>query len=141
VPARVDGALAAELARVAKRSFLALGCRDVARIDLRLDAHGRVHFIECNPLPGLSPGWSDLCVIAESAGLSYRDLVAAILEPAIRRLRAQQRPHAEDESSEGTGGTGGSEGAEGSDDEDSPDGGVKADSRMIIEHGAAPTFS
>jgi D-alanine-D-alanine ligase len=91
VPAAVDEALARELARVARRSFEALGCRDVARVDLRLDVHGRVQFIECNPLPGLSPGFSDLCVVAEAAGLRYHELIAAILEPALRRMRAARR--------------------------------------------------
>lgn len=91
VPARVDDALGRELARVARRSSEALGCRDVARIDLRLDAHGRVQFMECNPLPGLSPGFSDLCIAAEAAGLRYHELIGAILEPALRRLRSAQR--------------------------------------------------
>lgn len=90
-PARVDRALAAELERTAKAAFRALGCRDVARIDLRLDAAGRVNFIECNPLPGLTPGWSDLCVIAEAAQLSYEDLVGAILRPGLRRVRDARR--------------------------------------------------
>lgn len=91
VPARLDVALEQELRRVARRAFEALGCRDVARVDLRLDGHGRVQFIECNPLPGLVPGVSDLCVSAEAAGLRYHELIAAILEPALRRLRALRR--------------------------------------------------
>jgi D-alanine-D-alanine ligase len=91
VPAAVDTALEHELRRVARRAFEALGCRDVARVDLRLDGHGRVQFIECNPLPGLIPGVSDLCIVAEAAGLRYHELIAAILEPALRRLRAQRR--------------------------------------------------
>jgi D-alanine-D-alanine ligase len=91
VPAPVDAALEHELRRIARRAFEALGCRDVARVDLRLDGHGRVQFIECNPLPGLIPGVSDLCIAAEAAGLRYHELIAAILEPALRRLRAQRR--------------------------------------------------
>jgi D-alanine-D-alanine ligase len=91
VPARVDDALGREISRVARRAFEALGCRDVARIDLRLDGHGRVQFIECNPLPGLSPGFSDLCVVAEAAGLRYHELIGTILEPALRRLRFARR--------------------------------------------------
>jgi D-alanine-D-alanine ligase len=87
VPAKLDAALEREIAEVTTNAFKALGCRDVARIDLRLDARGRVHFLECNPLPGLSPGFSDLCVIAEAAGISYVQLIGAILEPAIRRIR------------------------------------------------------
>jgi D-alanine-D-alanine ligase len=91
VPARVDDALGREISRVARRAFEALGCRDVARIDLRLDAHGRAQFMECNPLPGLSPGFSDLCVVAEAAGLRYHELIGTILEPALRRLRSARR--------------------------------------------------
>jgi D-alanine-D-alanine ligase len=88
VPARVEAALQGELLRVARASFRALGCRDVARIDLRLDERGEVNFIECNPLPGLTPGWSDLCMIATSVGLRYEELIGAILEPALSRRRA-----------------------------------------------------
>jgi D-alanine-D-alanine ligase len=89
-PAKVDPELLAEIERVAKGAFFALGCRDLARIDVRLDAAGRVNFIEVNPLPGLSPGWSDMCLVAESDGLDYRALIGTILEPAIRRFRAKK---------------------------------------------------
>ena len=85
VPAKVEAELGKELARVAAESYRALGCRDVARVDLRLDAEGRVCFIECNPLPGLAPGFSDLCLIANASGLSYEALIGEILKPALRR--------------------------------------------------------
>jgi len=90
-PAKVEPRLRRELERVARRSFMALGCRDVARIDLRLDAKGRVYFIECNPLPGLTPGWSDLCLITESVGIDYRTLIGEIMAPTIRRLRQKEK--------------------------------------------------
>jgi D-alanine-D-alanine ligase len=86
-PAVLDESLAKELECAAKGAFHALGCRDLARVDLRLDAKGRVNFIEINPLPGLSPGWSDLCLIAESGGLEYRALIGEILAPCLRRWR------------------------------------------------------
>lgn len=85
VPAKVDDDLGNELARVASLAYRALGCRDVARVDLRLDAEGRVCFIECNPLPGMAPGFSDLCLIANASGLSYEALIGEILRPALRR--------------------------------------------------------
>jgi D-alanine-D-alanine ligase len=91
VPAKVEPALGKEIARVAKGVFSVLGCRDVARVDLRLDAQGRVCFIEVNPLPGLAPGFSDYCVIAQAAGMDYRSLVGEILAPAIRRHREKQK--------------------------------------------------
>jgi len=91
VPARVTPELDRELKRVAQGAFTVLGCRDVARVDLRLDGEGRVHFIECNPLPGLTPGFSDLCVIAQSVGMDHRTLIGEILAPALRRYREESR--------------------------------------------------
>lgn len=67
-------------------SYLALECRDAARIDIRLDAAGDPSFMELNPLPGLNPIHSDLPMIAYRAGLTYNDLIRAILNSAIRRL-------------------------------------------------------
>ncbi|HVZ31823.1 MAG TPA: hypothetical protein VG963_05325, partial [Polyangiaceae bacterium] len=87
VPCDVSPELYRELARTAQASFDALGCRDIARVDLRLDARGQVHFIECNPLPGMTPDFSDLCVMAKAEGLSYDALVAEIMAPALRRHR------------------------------------------------------
>jgi D-alanine-D-alanine ligase len=91
VPAPVEPGLGRELERLAHRAFGALGCRDLARIDLRLDRQGEVNFIECNPLPGLAPGFSDLCLIADRSGISYRDLIGEILAPCIRRWRRKQK--------------------------------------------------
>ncbi|MCB9707222.1 MAG: D-alanine--D-alanine ligase [Myxococcales bacterium] len=91
VPANIDMVLHRELERAARGVFMALGCRDIARIDFRLDQEGRVSFVECNPLPGLTPGFSDLCVIAEAAGIDYRGLIGEILAPALRRYRERQK--------------------------------------------------
>jgi D-alanine-D-alanine ligase len=86
VPCDVPKTLHAALQHTAREAFAALGCRDIARIDLRLDAAGRVHFIECNPLPGMTPEFSDLCVMAKAEGTTYAALVAEIMAPALRRL-------------------------------------------------------
>jgi len=75
---------------------MALGCRDVARIDFRMDERGRVYFIECNPLPGLTPGWSDLVLIAQGAGMDYRTLIGEILSGAIRRYKEREQRKAAD---------------------------------------------
>ena len=77
---------------------MALGCRDVARIDFRMDDKGRIYFIECNPLPGLTPGWSDLVLIAQGAGMDYRGLIGEIMAPAIRRYKEREARRAADES-------------------------------------------
>jgi D-alanine-D-alanine ligase len=91
VPAKVTPRELDRLERAARECFAALGCRDVARLDFRMDAEGRIFFIECNPLPGLAPGWSDLVLIAQAAGLDYRGLIGEILSFAIRRYAERER--------------------------------------------------
>src|SRR5204863_2592941 len=76
--------------RVCRATFMALGCRDVARIDLKLAPDGRVWVIEVNPLPGLTPDYSDLCLIANGAKIDYRTLIGEILSGGIKRWRERQ---------------------------------------------------
>jgi D-alanine--D-alanine ligase len=77
--------------RACRATFMALGCRDVARVDLRLTAEGRVYVLEVNPLPGLTPDYSDLCLIANGAKIDYRTLIGEILSGAIKRWQIRQR--------------------------------------------------
>jgi len=76
-----------ELNWLAAATFRITGCLDVARVDFRLDdADGaRPYILEINPLPGLSPGVSDLVIEAEAAGLSHAELVNLILDEARER--------------------------------------------------------
>ena len=91
VPARLSERELERLERAARECFAALGCRDVARVDFRMDPDGRIFFIESNPLPGLAPGWSDLVLIAQAAGIEYRALIGEILSFAIRRYQERER--------------------------------------------------
>lgn len=102
VPASLDGAQQRSIEKAARECFLALNCRDVARIDFRMDAQGRPYFLECNPLPGLTPDWSDLVLISKAAGMDYHGLIGEILAPAIRRCheRARERRREEREAIE-----------------------------------------
>jgi D-alanine-D-alanine ligase len=76
--------------RVSRMTFMALGCRDVARIDLRLANDGKVWVIEVNPLPGLTPDYSDLCLIANGAKIEYRTLIGEIMAGGVKRWRDRQ---------------------------------------------------
>lgn len=100
VPAKLESAQLERLKTAARSAFMTLGCRDVARIDFRMDEAGRIYFIECNPLPGLTPGWSDLVLIAQGDGMDYRTLIGEILSGAIRRYKergARRRDRSEDD--------------------------------------------
>jgi D-alanine-D-alanine ligase len=90
-PARLAAGELSRIEAAARAAFEALGCLDVARIDFRLGADGVPQVIEVNPLPGLSQGFSDLCLIAEGSGLGYRDLIAGILEGAVDRARRSRK--------------------------------------------------
>jgi D-alanine-D-alanine ligase len=70
--------------QAALTAWRVLGCRDVARIDFRLRA-GQPYFLEVNPLPGLNPDSSDLCIMAELCGWSYGRLVETIWNAAVSR--------------------------------------------------------
>jgi D-alanine-D-alanine ligase len=87
-PATLAAALRAEIEDVVLRTFRALGCRDWARIDVRLDADGRANIVEVNPLPGILPDPADnscLPKAARAAGLDYDALIGAALHAAAAR--------------------------------------------------------
>jgi D-alanine-D-alanine ligase len=48
-------------------------------------------FIECNPLPGLSPGYGDLPIMAGKMGIPYTELISEILSHAMTRLGLRDR--------------------------------------------------
>lgn len=86
-PPDINEKLKSSLLKTSKGIFKATGCRDVARIDFRITDDEKIYFIEVNPLPGLSPNFSDLPIIADKNGLNYNKLINKILRPAITRWR------------------------------------------------------
>jgi D-alanine-D-alanine ligase len=86
-PARLDPPQVEELNRLAAATFRVTGCLDVARVDFRLEQAdgGKAWLLEVNPLPGLSPGISDLVIEAQAAGIGHAELVNLILEQALER--------------------------------------------------------
>lgn len=84
-PADVEPELAKKLHHLALRGHNLLFATDVSRVDFRLDAEGNPRLIEINPLPGLTPGYSDLCLQAAAEGISYEDLILDILYLAAGR--------------------------------------------------------
>lgn len=87
-PARLDASRAASLAQLAVATFHATGCRDVARVDIRLDADDgdSPYVLEINALPGVAPGTSDLCYEAAAAGIDHDALILGVVAQARARL-------------------------------------------------------
>jgi len=86
-PAPLSEELVEELNWLTAATFRVTGCQDVARVDFRLDSsdNDKPYILEINPLPGLNPGYSDLCIEARADGWSYEQLVNRILDEAIER--------------------------------------------------------
>ncbi len=86
-PAPLDEDMVDELNWLAAAVFRVTGALDVARVDFRLNAHEdwKPYILEINPLPGLSPGISDIVIEAAAEGVDHTALVNMILETALRR--------------------------------------------------------
>jgi D-alanine-D-alanine ligase len=78
-------ALGERVAELALASWAAVKGRDAGRVDIRCDGQGEPFVLEINALAGLTPGYSDLCILAQLAGLDYNDLIGAILQEFSRR--------------------------------------------------------
>src|SRR5664279_2199509 len=94
-PAKLTEAEQKAMEKIARATFWALDCRDVARVDMRMDADGRIYVLEVNPLPGLTPGYSDLVLIAKACGMEYDQLIAEIMTGGLRRMREKRREERE----------------------------------------------
>ena len=86
-PAPIDDDMVDELNWLAAAVFRVTGAQDVARVDFRLNVHEdwKPYILEINPLPGLSPGISDIVIEAAAEGVDHTELVNLILETALRR--------------------------------------------------------
>lgn len=86
-PAPLDAQQVEDLNWYTAAVFRVTGARDVSRVDFRLDAHDnwKPYILEINPLPGLSPGISDLVIEAAAEGIGHTELVNMILETSLKR--------------------------------------------------------
>jgi D-alanine-D-alanine ligase len=86
-PAPIEADLVEELNWLTAAVFRVTGALDVSRVDFRLDIHDNLkpYILEINPLPGLSPGISDLVIEAAAIGMGHTELVNTILNTALAR--------------------------------------------------------
>ena len=92
-PARLEPFLQQQIEQLCRHAFNALGCRDWCRVDVRLDAAGRPHVIELNPLPGILPRpEQNSCFpkAARAAGLSYTEMILQVVDMASQRYNLVQ---------------------------------------------------
>ncbi len=88
-PADLGADQVAEIQDLALRAFRAIGCRDYARVDMRLDAAtGKAYILEVNPNPDLS----DTCAFAacvRASGRTYGQAIDELVRLAVERKQAK----------------------------------------------------
>ncbi len=85
-PASLPPAIETRVKELALQVYEILGCRDYARVDMRLGQDGQLYLIEVNPNPDLSDD-AGFARAARRHGLTFAEMVAKIVELAIERTR------------------------------------------------------
>jgi D-alanine-D-alanine ligase len=83
-PANVEPALASEIERIALAAYRLTGCRDYARVDLRVGPDNHVYVLEVNGNPDIGPS-AGLARAVRVSGLTYDDFVVRLVEQAYTR--------------------------------------------------------
>ncbi|HWA96871.1 MAG TPA: ATP-grasp domain-containing protein [Pirellulales bacterium] len=83
-PADVEPDLARRIETVALGAFEVTGCRDYARIDLRVDHRGAIYIIEVNGNPDLDPG-AGFARALRAAGIEYNRFIVDLVRQAAHR--------------------------------------------------------
>lgn len=84
VPAPMDDQLRRKVEHAALTAWKCIGCRDYARIDLRVPPHGEPQVLELNANPDLSP-LAGFPASLKAAGLQFAGFVAAMVGNVYRR--------------------------------------------------------
>ena len=87
IPAPLTPEQAEKVKRVSLAAWEAVGCRDYARVDIRLDDHDEPVVLEVNPNPDICPE-DGFAAALSAAGYSYDHFVRILLDNARGRLPA-----------------------------------------------------
>lgn len=83
-PAKISKKLTNTLINLAHQTFMAVGCKDLGRVDIRVDQNENPYVLEINPLPALSKQ-DTFGTMARTIGMTYEQLVAQVLQVSINR--------------------------------------------------------
>lgn len=69
---------------IAFKAFKVMGCRDYARVDIRLDKNNKLYVLEVNPNPDITEG-AGFMRSAEYSGMTYAQALKRIVKYALAR--------------------------------------------------------
>ncbi len=83
-PRRMPKRLGNKIKKIALEAYAITGCRDYARIDMRIDEEGNPFVLEVNPNPDLADGVGFM-LCAEKSGRTLKSTVAELVDMALSR--------------------------------------------------------
>ena len=83
-PAPLEWVMKKRVEHIAVKVFRLFGCRDYARVDIRIDREGKIYVLEVNPNPDISPS-SGMARAVKVQGVKYSDFIKGLLERALQR--------------------------------------------------------
>jgi len=83
-PAPLEWVMQKRVEHLAIKVFKLFGCRDYARVDMRIDRDGKLYVLEVNPNPDISPP-SGMARAIRVRGMTYAEFLGAVIEKAIQR--------------------------------------------------------
>jgi D-alanine-D-alanine ligase len=89
-PAPLEWVMKKSLEHIAIKVFKLFGCRDYARVDIRVDRDGKIFILEVNPNPDISPQ-SGMVRALKAQGMTYMEFVGNVLERALQRKNGEIR--------------------------------------------------
>jgi len=83
-PASLDWVTQRRIEHIAVKVFKLFGCRDYARVDIRIDRDGKIYVLEVNPNPDISPQ-AGMSRALKVRGMTYAEFVKGVLLKAVSR--------------------------------------------------------
>jgi D-alanine-D-alanine ligase len=83
-PADITPATARKLGAIALKAYRLLGCRDYARVDLRMKPNGRPYILEVNPNPEIS-AYAGFAGCLGAAGIPHEQFIVRLINQALSR--------------------------------------------------------
>jgi D-alanine-D-alanine ligase len=83
-PAPLEWVMKKRVEHIAIKVFKLFGCRDYARVDIRIDRDGKIYVLEVNPNPDISPQ-SGMTRAIKVQGMTYAEFIGGLIEKALQR--------------------------------------------------------
>ena len=89
IPAKLDAATVRRVQELAVKTFQALNCEGMGRVDFFLTPAGELYVNEINTIPGFTK-ISMYPKLWEASGIGYSELISRLIELAVKRFQHEQ---------------------------------------------------